>query len=190
MDATAPLSVSSSAVKLEAYMESAICGSLAHLNLLYQVSIESILTPAGEDDVHYIYSDTTIHDLVMRKRGQTYDDENDARYREQHHPKPESSRPAAPETKRRVSDTQKVTLFRDVIALLDNETDIDEELVHVMQFLRRKQAAVRDRIKKQEQSELSAARSSMVAPPIISSSAASAETMTSSTTKVENQAVI
>lgn len=192
MDAITSSSSSTSAVKIDQEMENAICGFLSHLNLLYQVSIESLLSPAGEDDVHYIYNDATINDLVMRKSGQ-----DDGKHGE--HAKSESASDHASSVKKlKLTDTQKATLYREVLTILDEEPEIDEELVHVMQFLRRKQAAVRQQVKQNQPpvansasanaSANASAVSSILAAPASSSS--TTETVGSSTLEVEKQIVV
>ncbi|GAB9476406.1 Ars-binding protein [Globisporangium polare] len=130
---------SSSTVKMDQSLEDAICGYLAHLNLLYQVSIESILCPMGEDDVHYVYNDATISGLVLRKSG--LEDAKGAAS-ERGDEDALDGRPS-PAKKHRGSKKQRVELYRDVIAMLDEDSEIDEHLVHAIQFLRRKQAAAR-----------------------------------------------
>lgn len=137
---------SPSTVKIDQGLEDAICGYLAHLNLLYQVSIESILSPMGEDDVHYVYNDATISDLVLRKSG--LEDAKGAAKRR--HESTMDGQPP-PTKKHRQNEKQRVELYRDVIAVLDEESEIDGHLVHAMQFLRRKQAAARLELKQSQE---------------------------------------
>lgn len=148
LDAAAALP---SIVKIDQGLEDTICGYLAHLNLLYQVSIESILSPLGEDDVHYVYSDATVSDLVVRKTGLGYTRGGAGG----HNVDTFSNQSPAKKKQRRQSNNtlQRVELYRDVIALLDEESEIDDQLVHAIQFLRRKQAAARHELKRTQECE-------------------------------------